>query len=104
MNKEIQNTNDQPVKSYDTPIKTYLIVWLILIGLTALTVTSASFFFGSITIIIVLSIAALKSILVFLYFMHLKYERRLLIKLLIPGIIILLTIFIGLTFTDVMNR
>jgi caa(3)-type oxidase subunit IV len=48
--------------------------------------------------------AAVKSSLVFLYFMHLRWEKRLLIKLLIPIALAVLAIFIGLTYTDVLAR
>jgi cytochrome c oxidase subunit IV len=91
-------------EKHEASLKSYIFIWSALIILTAVTVTSAKMNFGKITILIVLSIAAIKATLVFLYFMHLRYEKRLLIKLLIPGAIVLLAIFIGLTFTDVLAR
>jgi len=36
--------------------------------------------------------------------MHLRSEKRLLLKLLVPIAIATLAIFIGLTFTDILNR
>jgi caa(3)-type oxidase subunit IV len=39
-----------------------------------------------------------------LYFMHLRYEKSRLIRFLIPGALVLLAIFIGLTFSDVFTR
>ena len=59
---------------------------------------------GRSSIVIVLAIAAIKSGLVLSYFMHLKYEKGLLFKLMIPIVLAVLTIFIGLTFTDVAFR
>ena len=59
---------------------------------------------GLLSIVIVLSIAAIKSGLVLSYFMHLKYETGLLFKLMIPIVLAALTIFIGLTFTDIAFR
>jgi caa(3)-type oxidase subunit IV len=41
---------------------------------------------------------------VLLYFMHLRYENRAVIKLIIPIAIITLAIFIGGTFSDVFTR
>jgi cytochrome c oxidase subunit 4 len=82
----------------------YLQVWAGLLFLTALTVSSVKFHFGALTIVVVLSVACAKSILVLLYFMHLRNEKRLLIKLLIPGTLVLLAIFIGLTYTDIITR
>jgi caa(3)-type oxidase subunit IV len=46
-----------------------------------------------------------KSALVLNYFMHLKYEKGLWIfKLMIPGILAILVLFIGITFFDVAFR
>lgn len=82
----------------------YVYIWVALIVLTAITVTTASLNFGRAGILVVLAIAAIKSTLVLLYFMHLSSEKRLLLKLLVPIAICTLAIFIGLTFTDVMYR
>lgn len=84
--------------------RTYFLVYAALVCLTVLTVTSASLNLGAIAIAIVLAIAGTKSILVLLYFMHLRYEKRLLIKILIPIVIATLAIFIGLTYTDILYR
>jgi cytochrome c oxidase subunit 4 len=82
----------------------YIVVWGALILLTAMTVTVAGFNLQKIAIIVCLGIAAIKSTLVLFYFMHLRYEQRLVIKLLIPIVIATLAIFIGLTFSDVITR
>jgi cytochrome c oxidase subunit 4 len=84
--------------------KTYLIVYAALVCLTAVTVTSASLDIGRIAIVVVLAIAGTKSVLVLLYFMHLRYEKRLLIKILVPIVVVTLAIFIGLTYTDILYR
>ncbi len=83
---------------------TYLGIWAALVCLTAVTVTSASLDLGRAAILIVLAIAATKSVLVLLYFMHLRYEKRLLIRLLMPIVVVTLAIFIGLTYTDILYR
>lgn len=57
------------------PIKTYLYVFTALIILTVLTVTSAAQDFGTMNIVIVIVIASIKASLVFLWFMHLKYDE-----------------------------
>ena len=61
----------------------YIGIWLGLVALTILTVTTASLNVGRIGIIIVLAIAATKSTMVLLWFMHLSTEKRLLLKLLV---------------------
>jgi cytochrome c oxidase subunit IV len=82
----------------------YLYVWIGLLVLTALTVTTASLNFGRAGILVVIAIAAAKSTLVLLFFMHLVSEKRLLLKLLVPIAICTLAIFIGLTYTDILYR
>ena len=82
----------------------YMWIWAALLVLTAITVTTAGLNVGRVGIIVVLAIAAVKSTLVLLYFMHLRWEKRLLLKILVPIAIAALAIFIGLTYTDVLNR
>ena len=82
----------------------YVWVWVGLVVLTAITVTTATLNFGRTGILIVLAIAAIKSTLVILYFMGLLFEKRLMLKVLLPIAIVVLTIFIGLTYTDVLYR
>jgi len=102
MNPEAQATQSMPRKP--SPICVYAAVWSLLLLLTAATVASAQLRLGKLTIVVCLAIASLKSILVLLYFMHLRHEDRLVIKLAIPIALIVLAIFIGITFTDVIPR
>jgi cytochrome c oxidase subunit IV len=82
----------------------YVGIWAALVFLTIVTVTTASLGVGRIGIVIVLAIAATKSTLVLLWFMHLSTEKSLLLKLLVPIAICVLAIFIWLTYTDVLSR
>jgi cytochrome c oxidase subunit 4 len=76
-----------------------------LVILTGITVSVAGMNLGRFSISAALVIAAVKSGLVLNYFMHLKYEKGLwLFKLMIPGILVLLVLFIGITFFDVAFR
>ena len=84
--------------------RTYILVWLGLFFLTGITVSLAGMNLGRLSILVPLLIAGLKSGLVLGYFMHLRYERGLLFKLMIPIALATLTIFIGLTFFDVAFR
>ena len=84
--------------------KNYIRIWAGLLALTALTVTMADLNLGRVSILVVIAIAAIKSTLVLLFFMHLLTEKRLLLKLLVPIAICTLAIFIGLTYVDVLNR
>jgi cytochrome c oxidase subunit IV len=87
-----------------TRVRDYLTVWASLLVLTAVTVAAAGLDLGRVAIVIVLAVAATKSSLVLLYFMHLREERLMVIKVLVPVVIALLAIFIGLTYTDVLYR
>jgi cytochrome c oxidase subunit 4 len=93
-----------PRSTREPGYRAYALVYAALVCLTALTVTTASLDLGRIAIVIVLGIAGAKSVLVLLYFMHLRYERRTLVKVLIPIVVVTLAIFIGLTYTDILYR
>jgi len=92
------------VKRKNNAVLVYTLVWIVLIIFTAITVAVAGLHLGKLAIMVCLAIASFKSILVFLYFMHLRDEERLVIKLAIPIAIAALAIFIGITFTDVIAR
>ena len=98
------NAPDGGRASREPSYKSYFLVYAALVILTAITVTSASLDLGKIAIVIVLAIAGTKSVLVLLYFMHLRYEKRLLVKILMPIVVVTLAIFIGLTYTDILYR
>ncbi len=82
----------------------YLAVWGVLLALTALTVIAAGLHLRRGAVAVALGIAAVKSCLVALYFMHLRWEKRLLIRLMLPITLATLAIFIGLTYTDILHR
>jgi cytochrome c oxidase subunit 4 len=78
-------------------------IWLSLVALTALTVGITRLDLGGYKVLGALAIACLKSGLVIAFFMHMKYEGRLLRWLLFLALATL-AIFIGLTFFDVLYR
>ena len=82
---------------------TLVLVWLGLLILTALTVWVAHHNIGIAHVWGSLAIAAAKSGLVIAFFMHMRYEGRLLRWLLFLALVTL-AIFIGLTFFDVLYR
>jgi cytochrome c oxidase subunit 4 len=85
------------------PYRTFVIVWTLLLVLTAITVAVSRLHLGALNIWVALGIASLKSALVIFFFMHLKYEK-LLFKLFLLGALVTLATFIGLTFFDVHYR
>jgi len=84
--------------------RTYVYVWVGLLVLTGVTVSVAGMDLGELSVLVALIIAGVKSGLVLLYFMHLKYERGFLFKLIMPGTILLLVLFIGIVFSDIAFR
>jgi cytochrome c oxidase subunit IV len=84
--------------------KAYFWVWLGLIVFTGVTVSFAGRGTGRWGAVIALLIAGAKSGLVLNYFMHMRTEKGFLFKLIIPGVLAVLLIFIALTFSDVAFR
>ncbi len=78
-------------------------VWLILLALTALTVRVSRQELGIGHVWGSLAIASAKAGLVIAFFMHMRYEGRLLRWLLFVALLTL-AIFIGFTFFDVLYR
>jgi len=80
----------------------YIIVWLALITLTAITVAVAGINFGNAIIVIALIIASIKTYLVLTIFMHLKLENNALKVFIIIAIFFLIVTF-ALLFSDYSN-
>ena len=78
-------------------------VWLTLLALTGLTVWVSRLDLGVNRVWGALAIASVKGGLVIVFFMHMKYEGKLLRWLLFVALLTL-AIFIGFTFFDVLYR
>jgi cytochrome c oxidase subunit 4 len=81
----------------------YVVVWVTLLVLTALTVAVAGLELGKISVLTALAIATCKSWVVANHFMHLKYEDRV-FKIMVVVALGTLAVIIGLTFFDVSFR
>lgn len=90
-------------RAHITPYGTYAIIWVALLLLTSATIAVARMHFTSYAVLISLAIAACKSLLVLLFFMHLRYEGMLLKSFILLALFALASI-IGLTFADVWYR
>lgn len=82
---------------------TYVLIWLSLISLTVLTVAVAGVDLKKIALFVALSIAAIKSTLVILYFMHIKFDDAIFKVFFFVALATLASIFI-LTSFDVFFR
>ena len=85
------------------PYRTYVLVWLVLLTLTALLVVVSRLFHEALSVWTMLVITPVKAGLVFFFFMHLKYEKPYL-KALVFLTLALLVIVIGILFFDIAYR
>jgi len=90
-------------KHHIISLSTYMVVFSLLIVMTIVTVLSAQYDFGSFNIILALLIASFKSSLVLLFFMHLYYDNKVNLALIL-GSVLFLALFIGITMIDVTTR
>lgn len=81
------------------PYNVYVIVWLALLALTAVTVAVSFIDMKHVTILTAMLIATFKSMLVLLYFMHIRFERKLYVFMILAALG-MYAVFIGLTFAD----
>jgi cytochrome c oxidase subunit 4 len=84
-------------------LKTYFVIFLALLVLTAATVWVAYFDLGRLNAIVALSIAVLKATLVVLYFMHVRYSSKLTWVFVGAGFF-WLAILVAFTFGDYATR
>ncbi len=80
-----------------------ILVWLGLLSLTAITVAVAGINLGSLALTVALIIATVKSMFVVNFFMHVKFDNKLL-KIFIGICVIVFVIVLILTFFDLTFR
>jgi cytochrome c oxidase subunit 4 len=95
----MMNEKDKDIAGY----RTYFIVWISLLILTAATVAVSNLKLGKHGALTSIIIASVKASLILMFFMHLKYER-LLIKAMLMLTILTIAVIIGLTFFDIWFR
>ena len=77
------------------PVRTYLLVCGLLLALTGITVAANTLDLGIFNSIVALGIAALKVLLIALYFMHLRYSSGLTRLAVVAGILWLGILIVG---------
>ena len=89
------------------PTRLYVGIFLILLTLTAVTVTTSFFDLGgrlnSANVLVAMSIACGKALLVVLFFMHLRYSPKLTMATVVASVFFLF-LLLGLTMTDYLTR
>lgn len=83
--------------------KIYYRVWMVLLLLLAVTIGSAFFQLGALGVALNLAIAAAKALLITLFFMHLRYSKRLNWLAAGAGFFWLIILF-SLTLSDYLTR
>jgi len=86
-----------------TPVRTYLVIFLALMVLTAITVAVAFMQLGPLNDIVAMGIAVTKACLVILYFMHVRQSSQLTKVVVLAGFLWLLFL-IGFTMSDYLTR
>ena len=81
------------------PYRLYVIVWIALVILTGITVAVSYIPASHVPIITAIIIALIKSVLVLLYFMHLRFERRAYLFMIL-AVLVTYVIFVVLLFSD----
>ena len=95
--------NDNHTGRERTGFDVYVLSWVALVILTAITVTVAGMHLGKLSVFTAVIIAAVKATVVLFFFMHLKYEKPL-FRTMVCIALGALVVFIGLTFTDILYR
>ncbi|MDH3238041.1 MAG: cytochrome C oxidase subunit IV family protein [Deltaproteobacteria bacterium] len=91
------------MKEHDSGIRIYLVVWGALVVLTAVTVAVSYMHLGMMNVVVALLVASVKASLVALFFMHLRYENRLVWGFALTPVFFLILIIAG-TLTDTLFR
>ena len=83
--------------------KTYTLVFLALLALTGITTAVAYVDLGPFSVVVALTIAVVKMLLVALFFMHLRHST-ILTRIVVAGGLLWLAILIGITMSDFISR
>ena len=83
--------------------KIYTLVFLALLALTGVTTAVAYIDLGRLSVVVALSIAVVKMLLVALFFMHLRHSTKL-TRIVVAGGLLWLAILIGLSMSDFLSR
>jgi cytochrome c oxidase subunit 4 len=91
------------MQEHGTGNRTYIVVWGALIVLTTATVAVSYVHLGLMNVVVALLVASVKASLVALFFMHLRYENRLVWAFALTPLFFLVLIVAG-TLSDTLFR
>ena len=84
-------------------VKLYSGVWIVLLMLTGITTAVAFVDLGAFSVVVALTIAVIKMLLVALFFMHVRHSTKL-TKLVLVGGLLWLGILLTFTLADIWTR
>jgi cytochrome c oxidase subunit 4 len=90
-------------KNHIIPYRTFLYVLALLVTLTLTSVALTQIYLGTLTVVLALLIAIIKSSFVLRIFMHLKFENSM-FSVIVIAVVLLISVVIILTFLDYLNR
>jgi len=90
-------------KNHIIPYRTFLYVLAVLIVLTLTSVAITRIYLGTLTVVLALLIATVKSSFVLRIFMHLKSENKM-FSIAVIAVVLLLSVVIIITFLDYLYR
>lgn len=90
-------------KTHIVPYRTFLLVLAVLITLTLASVAVTQIYLGTMTVVIALAIAAIKSSFVLRIFMHLKFENKM-FTIMALAVIVVIGVVIFITLLDYLYR
>ena len=85
------------------PDGTFILVWIGLLILTAITVGASVYYPGRVGVAVAMIVTPVKATLILMYFMHLKYEKKIFVIMFLAAMGIF-GAFLGLTFIDYLFR
>ncbi len=85
------------------PDSTFILVWVGLLILTAMTVAASVYYPGNVGVAVAMIVTPIKAALILMYFMHLKYEKKVFVIMFLSAMSIF-GVFLGLTFIDYLFR
>lgn len=85
------------------PYQTLLYILVLLVTMTLISVAITQIYLGTLTVMLALLIAAIKSSFVLRIFMHLKFENKM-FSLAVIAVVLILCVVIIITFLDYLYR
>ncbi len=102
-NDPLNVNNPEHVEAHIVTPFQYLLVYITLIVMTGLTVVASLIDLGVFNPVIALGIASFKAVVVILFFMHVKYQSRL-IKMTVASGFFTFLVLITMTLSDYISR